>query len=231
MELKTAMIRPAAALAALTPHLRHRWRCRRRDPQHRSIIVIDLVAFGARGDLAQLTAREDLDTVVNAALRASGLSRARLRFEDRGDGMLIFVSPVVSKAMLIDPFVPALRTRLHAHNTAAPAERRIRVRVAIHAGEVVQGPHGWIGTELNLACRLVDAAVVREEFAHQPQADLVVAISDVIHRAVVRHGHRGTDVASYKGVRVATKEVITRAWIHSPRDSAWKFVSSSSTTG
>ncbi|MFG1644145.1 hypothetical protein ACGFMK_27990 [Amycolatopsis sp. NPDC049252] len=130
--------------------------------------------------------------------------------------MIIFLPASVSKAILLQPFVPALSTRLRAHNQSVRADHRIRVRVAVHAGEVVHGPHGWIGTDLNLTCRLADSAVLRDELVRRPRADLTVAVSDVIHQAVVRHGHRGTDEASYQEVRVAVKEVATRAWIHTP---------------
>jgi hypothetical protein len=204
------------AAAALSARFRGPQHDRYRDPQHRSIIVIDLAGFGTRTDLLQLRARADLDAVVHAALRASGVPRSQLLFENRGDGMIIFLPATVSKAVLLQPFVPALSARLRVHNQAVRADHRIRLRVAVHAGEVVHGPHGWIGTDLNLACRLVDSALLREELVRRPRADLAVVISDVIHQAVVRHGHRGTDAFSYREVRVAVKEVATRAWIHTP---------------
>ncbi|MEV6643015.1 hypothetical protein [Amycolatopsis sp. NPDC051371] len=128
--------------------------------------------------------------------------------------MIVFVPATVSKAVLIQPFIPRLRACLHDHNSKAEAAHRIRVRLAVHAGEVVRGPHGWIGTDLNLTCRLVDSAPLREELLLRPHADLVVALSDVVHRAVVRHGHRGIEANAYTEVPLKVKEVATRAWIH-----------------
>ena len=130
--------------------------------------------------------------------------------------MIIFFPATVSKAILLQPFVPELSNRLRVYNQSVRADHRIRVRVAVHSGEVVRGPHGWIGTDLNLTCRLVDSAVLRQELASRPHADLTVAVSDVIHQAVVRHGHRDTDAFSYRKVRVAAKEAATNAWIHTP---------------
>src|SRR5438067_347674 len=101
----------AAALAANLRVLRP-MRCT--DPQHRSIIVIDVAGFGRRTDLAQLHTRVRLDDVVRAALRASGIPRSRVAFEDRGDGMILFVLATVSKAKLLDPFIPQLKACLHA---------------------------------------------------------------------------------------------------------------------
>ncbi|MGK3206176.1 hypothetical protein [Amycolatopsis sp. MEPSY49] len=196
--------------------LRDLHRRRHTDPQHRSIIVIDVAGFGRRPDPAQVRVRSSLDRIVRAACRASGLPRARLVFEDRGDGVIVFVPATVSKAVLVRPFVPQLSTFLHEHNAKAEAVHRIRVRLAVHAGEVVRGPYGWLGADLNLTCRLVDSAPLREELVRRPCADLVVALSDVVHQAVVRHGHRGTAPTEYTAVPLKVKEVATRAWIHQP---------------
>lgn len=198
---------------ALRRRLRHP---RRTDPQHRTIVVIDVAAFGRRTDLAQLHVRADLDGLVREACRGSGIPRSRLVVADRGDGMIVFIPADVSKAVLLQPFVPRLRSCLHERNGTARVDQRIRVRVAVHAGEVVPGPHGWIGTDLNLACRLVDSIPLRQELVDNPRADLVLAVSDVIHQAVVRHGHRGIDASAYREVPLNTKEVATRAWIHTP---------------
>ncbi|MEU4526066.1 hypothetical protein AB0F52_46025 [Amycolatopsis sp. NPDC024027] len=214
----------SARFAATTAALRLQVRiagmraARQVDPQHRSIVVIDMADFGRRTDLAQLHARTSLDRVVNAAFRASEIAWHRLVNEDRGDGMIVFIPATVSKAVLLHPFLPQLITRLRDYNAQVGAGHRIRVRVAVHAGEVVHGPHGWIGTDLNFACRLVDSAPLYQALARQTQSDVAVAVSEVIHQAVVRHGHRGIDPASYKPVHVAVKEVATRAWIHVPAE-------------
>jgi class 3 adenylate cyclase len=202
----------------MTFRLHHTFRDLRRqrhtDPQHRSIIVIDVAGFGRRTDPAQVHIRTSLDGVVRAACRRSGLPLSRLVFEDRGDGVIVFVPATVSKAVLVQPFIPRLTTCLRDHNSKADTAHRIRVRLAVHAGEVVRGPHGWIGTDLNLTCRLVDSAPLREELARRPHADLVIALSDVVHQAVVRHGHRGIEANAYTEVPLKVKEVATRAWIH-----------------
>jgi hypothetical protein len=188
------------------------------DPQHRSIVVIDMADSGRRNDLAQLHIRASLDRVVRTAFHASKIPWHRLETADRGDGMIVFVPATVSKAVLLHPFIPQLYARLRDHNLRATPGHQIRARVAVHAGEVLPGPHGWVGTDLNLACRLVDSAPLYEALAHHPHADLALAVSDVIHRGVVRHGHRGIDPTSYQPVHVVVKEVDACAWIHTP---AW----------
>lgn len=184
------------------------------DPQHRSIVVIDIAGYGQRDDPAQVRARTELDRLVRTAFRSAGLPWRRLVVKDRGDGMIVLVPATTSKAALLHPFVPHLSALLHDLNERDDPGHRIRVRVAVHAGEVVPGPYGWIGTDVNLACRLVDSTPLRQELVQRPQADLALIVSEVIHRAVIRHGHRGVDPAAYRTVGITIKEVVTSAWLY-----------------
>jgi class 3 adenylate cyclase len=191
---------------------------RRTDPQHRSIVVIDIADYGRRDDLAQVRARAGLDRVVRTTFHASGIPWHRLVTKDRGDGMIVLIPATTSKAALLYPFIPRLSALLHEVNQRARPDHRLRVRVAVHAGEVVRGPYGWIGTDVNLACRLVDSAPLRQELVRHPQAELVLIVSEAIHRAVIRHGHRGVDPAAYQPINITVKEVVTSAWLHSSRE-------------
>ncbi len=186
------------------------------DPEHRSIVVVDVAGSSRWDDLTQLDARVRLDAAVRAAFRAARVPRHGLVVQDRGDGMLVLVPATVSKAVLLDPVVPHLDAALRRHNGSVGPDRRIRVRVAVHAGEVLHGPCGWIGADLNLACRLVDSPPLYRALARAPHADVAVVVSETIHRAVVRHRHRGVDPAAYRPVDVVLKEVRTRAWTHVP---------------
>ncbi|TWP46167.1 hypothetical protein FKR81_36890 [Lentzea tibetensis] len=171
-----------------------------------------MAGSGRWNDRVQLRARAALDSMVRTAFR--GISRHRLVIEDRGDGMIVLIPPTVSKVDLFDPLIPRLAAALRDHNSTV--EPRIRLRVAVHAGEVLHGRAGWVGTDLNLACRLVNSPPLYRELTCRPHADLALIVSDTIHQAVVRHGHRGIDPADYRPVHVAVKEVETRAWLFTP---------------
>ncbi|GAA2977683.1 hypothetical protein [Actinokineospora diospyrosa] len=183
-------------------------RARRSSPRHRSIVVLDMVGSSRWDDPGQLRARAALQSVVRGAFRRAGIPWWRLVVADRGDGMLILVPPSVSKVDLLDPLVPALSSRLGEYN--AGARTRIRLRVAIHAGEVLRADTGWIGTDVNLACRLVDGEPLYAELARS-SSDLVLVVSERIHDAVVRHGYRGIDPSAYVPVRIVVKESDVRA--------------------
>jgi len=200
--------------SALRLRLGERRMPRSTDPQHRSIVVVDIVGYGRRDDLAQVRARATLDRVVRTAFHASGMPWHRLVTKDRGDGMIVLIPPTMSKAALLHPLIPRLSVLLHNLNGRDRQDRELRVRIAVHAGEVVQGPYGWIGTDVNVACRLVDSALLRQELIRRPQAELVLIVSEAIHLAVIRHGHRGVDPAAYRPVSISIKEGSTPAWLY-----------------
>ena len=183
------------------------------NPTHRSVVVIDMAGSARRDNMTQLRTRMALDRMVRASLRTAGISRWRLAIEDRGDGMIVLLPATVSKVDILDPFVPLLASRLRDHNSVAAAGSRIRVRVAVHAGEVLRLATGWVGADLNLACRLVNSEPLYLELARHPSVDLVLAISEVIHDGIVRHGYRGIRPSGFIPVRVAVKEADTRAWL------------------
>jgi class 3 adenylate cyclase len=190
-------------------------------PEYWSILVIDMTGSGRWNDLTQLRTRAALDRLVHAAFRSAGIARHRLVMEDRGDGMIVLVPPTVSKVDLFCPVLARLCDLLRKHNNAT--EPRIRLRVALHAGEVLRGPCGWVGTDLNTACRMVNGAPLYRELLRNPRSDLVLIVSDTVHQAVVRHGHRGIDPAEYTPVHVQVKELDTRAWIERPHQTNAKW--------
>lgn len=184
------------------------------DPEYWSIVVIDMAGSGRWDDRAQLRARAALDEMVRAAFRTADIDWHALVVEYRGDGMIILIPAMVSKVDIFDPLVPSLSAALRDHNSiAAP---RIRLRVAVHAGEVLRGRFGWVGVDLNLTCRLVDSQPLYRELTRYPHAPMVLVVSDMLHQTVVRHGHRSIDPSEYTPVHVAVKEVKTRAWVHTP---------------
>lgn len=184
-----------------------------RGPLHRSFVVLDIASYGRLDDRTQLHARAALNALVRKAFRAAGMPWWRFSVEGRGDGMIVFVPPAVSKADLLDPLVPLLLSGLRAHNAR---HARIRLRMSVHAGEVLRARRGWVGADLNTACRLVDSPALYQQLERFPDADLVLIVSDAVHRGVVRHGYRGVRPQDYAPVHVSIKEVDERAWVHVP---------------
>ena len=192
---------------------------RSRGPVHRSIVVVDIAGSSRWDNLAQLRARTALTRMMRAAFRAAGVAWWRLSSQDQGDGWLFIVPPGVSKADLLDPFVPRLVAELREYNTLVAPAWRIRLRLAVHAGELLRAGMRWVSEDVKLACRIVDGEPLYEHLAYG-DSDLAVVVSERIHDGVVRHGYRGIDPAGYAPVRIKVKEVDVMAWLWETADPA-----------
>lgn len=194
-----------------------RTRREERGPRYMSIMVVDVSAYGMLDNRAQMRVRATLNAAVRDALRSAGI-RWSLAMADRGDGMIVLVPANKSAVSLLDPVVPVLAARLRRHNETTGL--RIRLRVSVHAGVVHRDATGWVGRDLNTACRLVDSPALRDYLGQRPADDMVVAVSDTLYHAVVQHRYRSIDPTAYEQVHVAVKELDTLAWVHVPRPEA-----------
>jgi hypothetical protein len=187
-----------------------------REPRHRTIICVDVERFGdpQRIDPDRVEVRDRLYEALRHAFARSGVSWENCDHEDRGDGVLMIVEPNVPKPRLVVRFPRALGEALDRHNRSVPPATRIRLRVAVHAGDVRFDDHGVVGQEVNFAFRLVNAEAPRSALRESP-GNLVLIVSDYIFDKVVRQDRAG-DPAAYRPVRIAEKETETTAWISRP---------------
>ncbi len=183
-----------------------------RGPEHRCIVVVDIAGFGQWDNETQLRARQALITAVDTALRTGDISLPKLAIEDRGDGMIMLIPPSVSKVDILDPVLPTLAREIRAHNSIATP--RLRLRVAVHAGEVHRDARGWVGADLNTTCRLVNGEPLYQRMYRTADLDLILVVSDLIYHSVVRHHYRRIDPADYTAVHITIKETSTTAWLH-----------------
>jgi len=152
---------------------------RQRLAVHRAIMVVDVEGFGdpARTNLDQLAVREALYEALGRAFAESGIGWGTCVSEDRGDGALILVPPEVPKARLVIDLPGRLAAAITRHNAGSSAPERMRLRVALHAGEVYHDAHGVAGAAVNHAFRLAEAAELRSALAASPGV-LAVIVSD-----------------------------------------------------
>ena len=181
---------------------------------HRTIVVVDVEGFGdhRRTHADQLVVRAVLYRAMEEAFGRAGISWQDCRQEDRGDGLFVLIPAEVPKGLLIETFPSALVTDLRAHNEVHPGPQRIRLRMALHAGEVCYDSHGVTGASLNLAFRLLDAGPLKAALAGSPGVLAVIA-SSWFFEEVVRHS---VVAATCRPVEVAVKETTTTAWICLP---------------
>ncbi|SOD61377.1 hypothetical protein SAMN06297387_103127 [Streptomyces zhaozhouensis] len=185
---------------------------------YHTIVVLDVEGFGRRPNTVQSWLRERLRELWEDALGGAGIDwEAGPAPVDRGDGCFLLLPGTVPKEDVTGPFVERLRHGLIAHARTSGEAGRLRLRLALHGGEVGHDGHGWVGADLNTACRMVDHQPLRDALASVPGAELVVAVSDEWHRKVISHAHPGIDAREYRPVRFDAKEISGETvWVRVP---------------
>lgn len=186
--------------------------------EYYTILVVDIEKFGRRRNPVQSWLRERLYRLLEEAFVAAGIEYGTAPPPvDRGDGVFWLLPGTVPKQDVTGPFVEALRAGLRAHARTSSAEGALRLRVVLHGGEVGSDGRGWVGADLNTACRMVDHQPLRDALAAAGDAELVVGVSDEWHRKVISHGYHGVNPAEYRPVRFDAKEVVHETvWLRVP---------------
>jgi hypothetical protein len=170
-------------------------------PHHRTIFAVDIEGSTTRTNSVKAELRDAMYQLVEQSLQANGITDSyRDPFVDRGDGILTLVRPVdeVPKTVLLSNVVPMLSELLVEHERHHPG-RRLRLRAVLHAGEVHQDAQGPFGEALDVAFRLLDAPEVKTAFKLSI-APLLLVVSDLIYRSIVRHGYDGIDETMFTPV-------------------------------
>lgn len=189
----------------------------RAEPEHRGILAVDIQGFGRldRTNPDRARMRVGLHRLLGSAMAGASINPQHIEQTEYGDGVLVLLDPQVSKARLLDPLLPRLANGLARYNDTVPSGARLRLRVVVHAGELLRDALGITGEDLVLAFRLLDANVVRACLT-RTCADLVLVVSDVIYHGIVKHGYGAVDPTSFQSVWITTKESCARAWLHLP---------------
>lgn len=185
-------------------------------PLYSSLAVLDIESFGTRTDPVQQALRRELYAVLENAVGEAGLDWSAIETADTGDGAILRIPPDVPKAAITRALTWNLRAALVRRTLEPTAVEELRLRLALHAGEVARDEFGIVGADLNTACRMVDAAILRGVLKAAARAHLVVAVSAAWYQAVIRHGHDGIDLSSYAPAQLDVKELHETVWVHVP---------------
>jgi hypothetical protein len=141
----------------------------------------------------------------------AGIPWQDCRVEDRGDGALILVPANVPKALFVDWLPGALADALRQHNRSHPPQEEIRLRLALHAGEIYQDEYGVTASSINRTFRILDAEAVKARFA-ETLGVLAVIGSSWFFEEVIWNSDLSRAPA-YVEVEISNKETRTRAWV------------------
>ncbi|MFF2850222.1 hypothetical protein ACFVT5_28365 [Streptomyces sp. NPDC058001] len=187
--------------------------------EYRAVLAVDIEKSSGRGNVALVRNRKTLQTLLREAFARSGIDWDACVREDLGDGLRVTAPAGTRKASLVHPLVHELADLLrdHNHRTQEPPTR-IRMRTALHAGEVCLMPSGEVaGAPLETLARLLDAPPAREALAGAPQTVPVsLLMSQHFYDETVRHGYEGIDPAAFHKVGFTLKELTADAWLHTP---------------
>jgi hypothetical protein len=186
---------------------------------HCALLSVDVEQSGdeRRDSEAFVQLRRALFQIMEDALEFSGITWSSCLRHDTGDGMIVVVPSEFPKSRLLYPMLERLAASLRHHNRYASQAIRIRLRVAIHAGDVRVDDYGITGRPKVLLARLLDAGPLRGALAEAPDtATVAVIVSDSFYDDVICHGHKGVDPRLYVPVTVRVKETEARAWLHVP---------------
>lgn len=208
----------ARSVQAPTAHCREAEEIMMGQAVHRTILVVDMADYGdpARTGANQLTMRAGLYRTMEYAFDRAHIPWDACYREDRGDGLFVLAPADIPKALFIEALPPALTMGLGEYNREHPPREQIRLRLALHAGEVCYDDHGVASAAITLAFRLVDARPCRVALAGSP-GGLAIITSNWFFEEVVRNSEAGA--RSYRRVRVKVKKTKTVGWVCAPHAS------------
>jgi hypothetical protein len=186
-------------------------------PVPRTIVVLDIVEFAhpQRTDPTRLRLRHQLYKLIRQALITTGIEPVHAPHIDIGDGVILLFDPRLSATDVARVVIPNLGAALARSNREVPSNERLRLRLALHHGEVLIDAYGFVGRALVEASRLSNATALREQLAALTD-DMALILSDQMWRQLVQSHHEPLDPNLYHPVAVSTHGVTTRAWVHIP---------------
>lgn len=182
-----------------------------------SLFAVDIAGFTRpeRDDDIQLYVHNALYDMLRTAFDGSGVPWPDCTQEDRGDGVLVVVPPTIAAAGLIDPLPERLRGLIRRHNRVSCEAARIQLRAAVHIGQVHHDDYGFVGEDVNLLFRLLDAPPLKRLLAGSG-AELIFVASDYTYQNVIRRHPTLVDPGAFQRMNLRVKQTTTQAWAYLP---------------
>lgn len=170
---------------------------------YRYLAAVDIEGFSSRNALDQVQMQDDLGQVLDTAATSVGLDRTLWQVQERGDGELAVLPPDTDGPRLIADYPRELADALSEVNSERRS--RLRIRVAMHHGILVQGRFGPVGQGPIVVSRLLDSDELRSYLANRPELDLVLIVSACLYSDVIETRFRHLDPAQFARADVLVK--------------------------
>lgn len=187
------------------------------DGQVCTLFAVDIADFTRRDrdDDIRLYLHENLYEILRKAFDGSGMAWATCLHEDRGDGALIIVPPGIAGHGVIDPLPERLRGLIRLHNHVSCPAAGIQLRTAAHIGPVYYDGHGFVSSDINLLCRMLEARPLRRALTGS-SAELALIVSDYLYRNLVCRHPSLVSPDAFQAVRFQVKSTRAQAWTYLP---------------
>nr|WP_225957987.1 hypothetical protein [Amycolatopsis lexingtonensis] len=148
--------------------------------------------------------------VLRTTFAETGIPWDSCYVENTGDGAMFLLPPDIAKADLVAQFPARMRDELRRYNHVHAEEAQIRLRLAIHAGEVAEGSHGRVSKAASFTFRILDAPEAKAA-QREAQADLVLITSELLYEDVVVQD-AAADPDAFRRIPVKVKAGEHPAW-------------------
>ncbi|MEU5691339.1 hypothetical protein [Actinosynnema sp. NPDC020468] len=183
----------------------------------RSLLVCcDLRSYGSADDQLQRELQELLVRSLDRAGASAGLDRTQWTRQAKGDEEWAVLPPHTPERVVVDDYVRALDAELSSVNQWRVPEAKVRMRVAMHHGMVMDGANGFPGKDSVLVSRLLNSKPAHQALEQVPSADLVLVLSEFLYDSLVEPGHTTLRAKSFRRVEVAEKTFTGHGWMWIP---------------
>lgn len=181
-----------------------------------TICTVDIAGYGDmdRTRPNYVAMRAGMYESVRRAFAESAIPWEACFIQDLGDSILALAPSDIPKGAFAGKLPEALVTALEEHNAVHPVEEKIKLRLALHAGEVTVDRYGAASSAATLACRLLDAQPLKDNLAGS-NGNLAVIVSDWFFTDVIRH-HVEYAPEAYRKTKIGVKEFDGAGWIRLP---------------
>lgn len=182
-----------------------------------AVFAVDIVGFTRpdRDDDIRLYLHQQLYEYLRLAFNDAGVPWAECFCEDRGDGVLVVIPPDISAKGLIHPLPEKLRGFIRRHNHVSSAAAQMQLRAAVTIGPLDHDGHGFVGSDVNLAFRMLASRPLKRMLAASG-LELGLVVSDYVYRGLVCRYPSRVRPGAFQAVRFQAKNTRARAWTYLP---------------
>ncbi|MFG2005535.1 hypothetical protein ACGFNU_40945 [Spirillospora sp. NPDC048911] len=169
------------------------------------LLAVDIEGFSRLCVLDQVRAQIELAHALHTACERSDLDRGAWWRQPAGDGELAVLPADVDGLRLVADYPRELNDVLTEINLERPPEQRLRVRLAIHHGTLVEGIFGPAGHAPIVVSRLLDSDELRRELRDAPELDLALIVSAQVYEEIIESRMAGLDPGVFHPLVVTAK--------------------------